>query len=244
MEASKPHILVVDDDASMRDLFVTYLAQNQMHVTAVATGADMDRVLAESVVDLVVLDLRLRDEDGMALARKLRGAGEVPLVIVSGVQDEADRVIGLEIGADDYILKPFSSREVLARLRAVLRRYRARAPQSTAARPGRHRAFRFSGFELNLMVRRLKAPDGTTVELSNGEFNLLVALCESPQRVMPRDALLDMSRLHGAEVYDRSIDVQILRLRRKIERDPSAPKLIRTERGAGYVFDTRVEVLA
>ena len=244
MEANKPHILVVDDDASIRELLASYLEENQIRVTAVATGEDMSRELEQSVIDLVMLDLRLANEDGMVLARQLREGGEVPVIIVSGVQDEADRVMGLEIGADDYIVKPFSSREVLARVRAVLRRYQARAQFGLTARPGRQRAFRFSGFELNLRVRRLKAPDGTTIELSNGEFNLLVALCEAPQRVLPREQLLDLSRLHGAEVYDRSIDVQILRLRRKIEVDPATPKLIRTERGAGYVFATPVDVLA
>jgi DNA-binding response OmpR family regulator len=179
----------------------------------------------------------------MQLARRLRETSEVPVIIVTGKRDEADRVMGLEIAADDYVTKPFSNRELLARIRAVLRRYQTRREVAAPARDTQRRAYRFVGWELNVLVRRLTAPDGQRVELSNGEFNLLLALCEAPQRVLSRDQLLELSRLHGAEVYDRSIDVQILRLRRKIEVDARAPKLIRTERGAGYLFDAPVEVL-
>jgi DNA-binding response OmpR family regulator len=168
----------------------------------------------------------------------------MPVIIVTGKHDEADRVMGLEMAADDYVTKPFSNREMLARIRAVLRRYQA----ATEARPmghgaGGRRAYRFEGWELNVLARRLTSPEGRRIELSNGEFNLLLALCEQPHRVLTRDQLLDMSRLHGAEVYDRAIDVQILRLRRKIELDASSPKMIRTERGAGYVFEPQVQVL-
>ena len=237
------HILVVDDDASTRELIGDYLAENEMRVTAVATGAEMHRVLAEQVVDLVVLDLRLGGEDGMQLARKLRESSQIPVIIVTGKVEEADRVMGLELGADDYINKPFSSRELLARIRAVLRRYQL-AKEMQPARQENLRAYRFAGWELNLRNRRLTSPEGQRVELSNGEFNLLQALCAAPQRVLSRDQLLDLSRLHGSEVYDRSIDVQILRLRRKIELDPAYPKFIRTERGAGYLFDAEVDVLA
>ena len=151
--------------------------------------------------------------------------------------------MGLEIAADDYVTKPFSNREMLARIRAVLRRYQARSEVVVGARSGKRRAYRFAGWELNVLARRLTSPLGQRVELSNGEFNLLLALCEQPHRVLSRDQLLELSRLHGAEVYDRSIDVQILRLRRKIEEDASAPKLIRTERGAGYVFEPQVQAL-
>ena len=229
----------------MRELIADYLAENEMRVTAVANGAEMNKVLAEQVVDLVILDLRLHGEDGMQLARKLRETSQIPVIIVTGKLDEADRVMGLELGADDYITKPFSSRELLARIRAVLRRYQVARQIQPARQSGREeqlRAYRFAGWELNLRSRRLSSPDGQRVELSNGEFNLLQALCAAPQRVLSRDQLLDLSRLHGAEVYDRSIDVQILRLRRKIEVDPAYPKFIRTERGAGYLFDAEVEV--
>jgi len=242
------HILAVDDDAAMREMIAEYLAENELRVTAVASGTEMQRVLAEQVVDLVVLDLRLDGEDGMTLARRLREGSQIPVIIVTGKTEEADRVMGLELGADDYITKPFSPRELLARIRAVLRRFElARELQRQPHGPARDertlRAYRFAGWELNLRSRRLSSPEGRRVELSNGEFNLLQALCAAPQRVLSRDQLLDLSRLHGAEVYDRSIDVQILRLRRKIEADPAFPQFIRTERGAGYVFDTPVDVL-
>ncbi|MDB6000642.1 MAG: two component transcriptional regulator, winged helix family [Rhizobacter sp.] len=244
MTPSAPHILVVDDDASMRELMGEYLLENDLRVTTAASGAEMTRVLGESVIDLVLLDLRLGGEDGMQLARQLRATSEIPVIIVTGKRDEADRVMGLEIAADDYMTKPFSNRELLARIRAVLRRYSSQRGTSVPARDTERRAYRFAGWELNLLARRLNAPDGRAVELSNGEFNLLLALCQAPQRVLSRDQLLELSRLHGAEVYDRSIDVQILRLRRKIEADPSSPRFIRTERGAGYVFDTPVDVLS
>ena len=242
MSTKTAHILVVDDDPDMRDLVRDYLAEFELRVTAVATGDEMRRVLDEQPVDLVVLDLRLQGEDGMHLARELREHSQVPVIIVSGRQGESERVLGLELGADDYVTKPFSPRELLARIRAVLRRYQI-SNELHAARDARNRAYRFEGWELNLRVRRLTAPDGHRVELSNGEFNLLQALCEAPQRVLTREQLLDLTRMHGAEVYDRSIDVQILRLRRKIEVDPSAPRLIVTERGAGYLFSPAVEVL-
>ncbi|RZL68657.1 MAG: response regulator [Variovorax sp.] len=240
---SPPHILVVDDDPVIRELLSEYLTENEMRVTTAASGAAMAGVLLQEVIDLVMLDLRLAGEDGMQLARRLRETSSVPVIILTGKRDEADRVMGLEIAADDYVTKPFSNRELLARIRAVLRRYQAKPQSDASAARSVRRAYRFAGWELNLLVRRLTAPDGRRVELSNGEFNLLLAMCEAPQRVLSRDQLLELSRLHGAEVYDRSIDVQILRLRRKIEVDASAPRFIRTERGAGYLFDTVVESL-
>ena len=239
---SGPHILVVDDDPDIRELLSDYLGENDMRVTTASSGAEMRSALRDEAIDLVMLDLRLEGEDGMQLARQVRETSAVPVIILTGKHDEADRVMGLEIAADDYVTKPFSNRELLARIRAVLRRYHAQK-ESLVLERGRKRAYRFAGWELNILVRRLTAPDGRRVELSNGEFNLLLALCESPQRVMSRDQLLELSRLHGAEVYDRSIDVQILRLRRKIEVDAAAPQFIRTERGAGYRFDALVETL-
>jgi DNA-binding response OmpR family regulator len=240
--AVQRHILAVDDDPAFRQLIASYLGENELRVTAVATGTDMAKMLEEHAIDLVVLDLRLEGEDGMQLARQLRERSDVPVIIVTGRQDEADRVMGLEFGADDYVTKPFSPRELLARIRAVLRRYQT-ARDLLPARDDRRRAYRFAGWELNLRTRRLVAPAGERVELTNGEFNLLQAFCAAPQRVLSRDQLLDLSRLYGAEVYDRSIDVQILRLRRKLEPDPSRPQYIKTERGAGYVFSVPVEVV-
>ena len=244
MSQSAPHILVVDDDPAIREMISEYLTENELRVSVAATGAEMQAALDAEAVDLVLLDLRLKGEDGMQLARTLRETRQTPVIIVTGKRDEADRVMGLELAADDYVNKPFSPRELLARIRAVLRRYQTLAETKTSAHDERLRAYRFDGWELNLRSRRLTAPDGRKVDLSNGEFNLLQALCAAPRRVLSRDQLLDLSRLHGAEVYDRSIDVQILRLRRRIEQDPSQPRYICTERGAGYIFDVAVDAVA
>ena len=236
-----PHVLALDDDPSIRELITEYLSGNELRVTAVANGREFDAVMARETVDLVVLDLRLQGEDGLQIARRLRETSLIPILVLSGRVDEADRVMGLELGADDYLTKPFSPRELLARIRALLRR--ARAQSSVVDAIAQVRAYRFGGWELNVGLRRLKAADGSAVELTNGEFSLLVAFVSAPGRVLSRDRLLDLSRLHSAEVYDRSIDVQILRLRRKIEADPARPQFIRTQRGAGYVFDAVVETV-
>lgn len=212
-----PHILVIDDDPDIRQLVVEYLGKNDMRVSAGSSGKEMFEVFDREAIDLVLLDLKLPGEDGMLLARQLRERATVPIVLLTGRNEEADRVMGLELGADDYVTKPFSPRELLARLRAVLRRYQVQA--TLPERDNTRRAFRFSGWELNLRTRRLLAPDGSSVDLSNGEFSLLNALCRAPQRVLTRDQLLSMSRLHEAEVYDRTVDVQIRRLRLKMEAD-------------------------
>ncbi len=236
-----PHILVIDDDADVRDLVVEYLGKNDMRVSVGASGAEMFALFDQQAIDLVLLDVKLPGEDGMQLARALRERATVPIVLLTGRNEEADRVMGLELGADDYVTKPFSPRELLARVRAVLRRYQVQA--TLPERDHTRRAFRFSGWELNLRTRRLVSPAGQSVELSNGEFSLLNALCRAPRRVLSRDQLLSMSRLHEAEVYDRTIDVQIRRLRLKLEPDSANPTLILTERGAGYVLASDVETL-
>jgi len=239
--ATAAHVLVVDDDPAIRQLLSDYLGANDWRVTAVASGREMLETFDAEAIDLVVLDLRLPGEDGMQLARALRERATVPIVLLTGKTEEADRVMGLELGADDYVTKPFSPRELLARLRAVMRRYQVQVEADV--RDDKRRALRFAGWELNLRTRRLVAPDGRKIELSNNEFSLLEAFCSAPQRVLSRDQLLGMSRLHSAEVYDRTVDVQVLRLRRKIEADPFHPKLIVTERGAGYLFDAKVDTL-
>jgi DNA-binding response OmpR family regulator len=232
-----PHILVVEDDAATRDLLEQYLGDYKFRVTPAATAAEAETRLTEEIVDLVVLDLNLPDGDGLALARRLRDTSSIPIVILTGRADEVDRVLGLELGADDYVTKPFSPRELLARLRAVLRRAQG-AP--AGRRVQELRAYRFAGWELRMGTRRLISPDGKSVQLSSGEFSLLAAFLKAPRQILSRDQLLEATRLYD-DVYDRSIDVQILRLRRKIETDPSEPKLIKTERGAGYFFDADVE---
>src|ERR1700728_572175 len=240
-ETVQPHILVVDDDPQIRELLQDYLTQNEMRVSVTSTGKEMSSALAEHAIDLVVLDLRLAGEDGMTLARKLREESAIPVIMLTGVRDEADRIMGLELGADDYLTKPFSPRELLARIRTVLRRTKGAA--LTHAREQKVRAYRFAAFELNLRTRRLKRIDGRPIDLTNGEFNLLAALLAAPQRVLTRDQLLEASRVYDNEVYDRSIDVQVARLRPKIEADSSHPQLIVTERGVGYTFNCTVEVL-
>lgn len=238
---SDAHVLVVDDDPAIRELLTDYLSGNDMRVTAVASGREMRETFDREAIDIVVLDQRLPGEDGLQLARELRARATVPIVMLTGRAEEADRVMGLELGADDYITKPFSNRELLARLRAVLRRYQLKVeidPQDD-----KRRALRFAGWELNLRTRRLTSPEGQPVELSNHEFSLLVAFCSAPQRVLSRDQLLTMTRMHSAEVYDRTVDVQVLRLRRKLGADGLQPALIVTERGAGYRFDATVDTL-
>jgi two-component system OmpR family response regulator len=240
-ETIQPHILVVDDDPQIRELLEEYLTENALRVSVVASGQQMTKILADETIDLVVLDLRLAGEDGMAIARTLREQSAIPIVMLTGVRDEADRIMGLELGADDYLTKPFSPRELLARIRTVLRRTKGAA--LAQARQQQVRAYRFADFELNLRTRRLKRRDGRPIELTNGEFNLLAALLAAPQRILTRDQILEASRVYDNEVYDRSIDVQVLRLRRKIESDPSQPRFILTERGVGYTFNSPVEVL-
>lgn len=240
-ETIQPHILVVDDDPQIRALLDEYLKESGLRVSVVASGREMSPILADEAIDLVILDLRLAGEDGMAIVRSLRESSAIPIVMLTGVRDEADRVMGLELGADDYLTKPFSPRELLARIRTVLRRTKGAA--LTQARERKVRAYRFAEFELNLRTRRLKQRDDRAVDLTNGEFNLLAALLAAPQRVLTRDQLLEASHVYDNEVYDRSIDVQVARLRRKIEADPSQPRFIVTERGVGYTFDCAVEVL-
>lgn len=239
--STTPHILVIDDDANIRELVSEYLGKNDMRVSAGCSGSELFEIIEREPIDLVLLDLKLPGEDGMQLAGRLRERATIPIVLLTGRNEEADRVMGLELGADDYVTKPFSPRELLARLRAVLRRYQVQT--TLPERDSTRRAFRFSGWELNLRTRRLMSPVGASVELSNGEFSLLSALCRSPLRVLTRDQLLSMSRLHEGEVYDRTIDVQVRRLRLKIESDAANPALIVTERGAGYRLACEVETL-
>ena len=229
-------ILVVEDDPSTRDLISQYLADNHFEVECAATGALAEASIRKQAVDLVLLDLNLPDQDGLLLARKLTGEHSIPVVILTGRAEEMDRILGLELGADDYVTKPFSPRELLARVRAVLRRAQSRPGPRTQPL----RLYRFAGFELRMGTRKLITAHGEQLDLTGGEFSLLAAFLKSPQQILSRDQLLEASRLYD-DVYDRSIDVQILRLRRKIEDDPSQPRLIKTERGAGYYLDCKVE---
>jgi two-component system, OmpR family, response regulator len=241
MSPASTHVLIVDDDPSIRQMVVDYLGDNEMRVTALASGREIADATARDTIDLMILDLKLPGEDGMEIARRIRADSNMPIIMLTGRKEEADRVMALELGADDYLTKPFSPRELLARIRALLRRSRAHA--TVADELAKIRAYRFAGWELNVRVRRLKSPQGETITLRNAEFNLLAAFLASPQRVLTREQLLGMSHLHNDEVYDRAIDTQVGRLRRKLEEHGAGEELIHTERGAGYVFTAAVEVV-
>lgn len=237
-----PHILIVDDDREIRDLLSRFLARHGYRVSVAGDGRAMRKAFADGAIDLVILDLMLPGDDGLTLCRELRSSSAVPIVMLTAMGEEVDRIVGLEIGADDYIAKPFNPRELLARVRAVLRRVGAPAGGLAGARRAEAtQAVRFAGWRLDLDSRDLTAPDGTLVSLSGGEFGLLAAFVLHPQRVLSRDQLLDLARGRGANAFDRSIDVQISRLRRKIEADPREPALIKTVRGGGYMFTATVE---
>jgi len=239
---SAVHVLAVDDDPMIRQLIVDYLGDNDIRVTALPDGRLVGDVLARETIDLLIVDVKLPGEDGMRITRRLRDESDLPIIMLTGKCEEADRVMGLELGADDYLTKPFSPRELLARVRALLRRSRSR--ESVADRLTRIRGYRFSGWELNVRLRRLVRPDGVVVALTNTEFNLLAAFLAAPQRILTRDQLLELSRLHNDEVYDRAIDVQVGRLRRKLnapDADGGPGCLIRTQRGCGYVFAAEAE---
>ncbi len=231
------HILVVDDDREIRDLLGRFLTKHGYRVTTAQDGKEMRRALADWNIDLLVLDLMLPGEDGLALCRDLRATSQVPVIMLTMLGEETDRIIGLEMGADDYLPKPFNPRELLARMRAVLRRAQKSLADTTEVR---HKVLRFAGWRLDLALRRLESAQGLVVDLSAGEFDLLVALAEHPQRVLSRDQLLDLTHGRVEAPFDRSIDMQISRLRRKIEVDPKDPELIKTVRGGGYIFTAAV----
>lgn len=242
--ASTSHILIVDDDREIRDLLGRFLVKHGFRITAVVDGREMWKALADMAIDLIVLDVMLPGEDGLALCRHLRSRSSLPVIMLTAMGDEVDRIVGLEMGADDYLVKPFNPRELLARIKAVLRRTAAMAPAATeqpAAGGSGGRVLTFDGWSLRFDQRTLTSPQGLLVPLSTGEFDLLAAFASHPQRILSRDQLLDLARGRDAQPFDRSIDVQVSRLRRKIETDPSDPALIKTVRGGGYLFAPRVE---
>jgi len=232
-----PHILIVEDDREIRDLVSRFLKQNGYRVSVATDGRSMDRMLGSSRIDLVVLDIMLPGEDGLSLCRRLRSTSNLPIIMLTARGQETDRIVGLEVGADDYVPKPFNPRELLARIRAVLRRT-AVFPKG-ADEQARH-ILRFAGWQLDLGSRRLQSPDGLRVPLTSGEFDLLVAFCQHPGRILTRDQLLDLTHGRVAKAFDRSIDIQVSRLRRKIEADPTDPLLIQTVRTGGYIFTPEV----
>jgi two-component system OmpR family response regulator len=231
------HILIVDDDTEIRRLLGDYLRRNGLRATAVADGKSMWSALETERIDLVVLDLMLPGEDGLTLCRRLRADSDLPVIMLTARGDETDRIVGLEMGADDYVPKPFSPRELLARIKVVLRRSRS-LPRNL--RPEEARLMRFAGWTLDTATRNLLSPDGVVVALSGAEYRLLRVLLTHPNRVLSRDQLMDLTRGREADPFDRSIDVQVSRLRQRLGDDPKDPALIKTVRGEGYVLAAQV----
>jgi two-component system OmpR family response regulator len=236
MERS-PRILIVDDDREIRTLLAEYLEGNGFSATAVADGPAMRKALEASHVDLIVLDLTLPGEDGLSLCRSLRAQSNVPVVMLTARGEALDRILGLEMGADDYLPKPFEPRELLARIRSVLRR--SVAPPQPAG-PAEVQRLRFGEWTLDLGARHLTGHNGVVVALSGAEFRLLRIFLEHPNRVLSREQLLDLTRGPDAEAFDRSIDLQVSRLRQRLRDDARAPQLIKTVRSEGYVLAARV----
>jgi two-component system OmpR family response regulator len=227
--ASPPRVLIVDDDTEIRNGLVEVFTRAGFAASAAKDVAAMERALNTAGADLIVLDLMMPGEDGLSACKRLSGKGRPPIIMLSALGDDADRIVGLEIGADDYLAKPCNPRELVARARAVLRR----AKEHDGAAPGD--AVRFAGFKLDSARRELHDPDGVVMPLSAGEFRLLRAFIERPQRVLSREQLLDLAFDNDSDVFDRAVDVQVSRLRRKLERE-GASEIIRTVRGEGYLF--------
>ena len=233
------HVLVVDDEPAIVEVLQRYLSAQGFKVSTAENGAALRDVLAKESIDLVLLDLGLPGEDGLALMRWLRETSSVAVIVVSGRGEQVDRIVGLEVGADDYVTKPFDLRELAARIRSVLRRTLASTP--VRATNAESDTARFAGWTLDFGARRLDSRDGKAVDLTTGEFDLLAALVRSPGRVLSRDELLAATRNREAGPFDRTIDVQVGRLRRKIEADPQRPELIKSVRGAGYLLTCKVD---
>lgn len=231
------HILVVDDDARIRTMLRRYLEEEGFKVSETSDGTAMRRVMDAAPVDLVLLDLTMPGEDGLSLARYIRQQAQTPIIMLTGKDDLVDRVAGLEAGADDYVTKPFHLREVLARIRTVMRR--TQTPVAATPEPAAE-TLSFEGWRIDLSRRELRKGDGTIVPLTAAEFELLRVFATHPNRVLNRDQLMEMVKGREWEAFDRAIDTQIVRLRKKIEVDPGKPSLIKTVRGAGYIFATTV----
>ena len=235
------HILIVDDDVRIRQMLTRYFQQEGYRVSAVSDGVAMRMQLKASPVDVILLDVVMPGEDGLTLAREIRVLSDVGIIMLTGRDEVLDRVVGLEVGADDYVAKPFHLREVLARVKSLLRRRRPVPDPAVRAPESGEGLIRFDGWLLDTARRRLVAPGGEDVALTSGEFDLLAALAKHPGRVFSREALMDHTRGRGLKAFDRTIDAQIARLRKKIERDPKSPSLVKSVRAVGYVFTGKVD---
>lgn len=235
---AQPHVLVVDDDPAIRQGVARLLTAHGLRVSVAADGVAMRRAMQSVRVDLVLLDVMLPGQDGLELLQALRAEGGAPVLMLSALGGETDRVVGLELGAEDYVCKPFSPRELVARVRVALRRGAASAQRRHGPAVA---AYRFEGWTLDARARTLASPSGAHVELTSGEFELLLAFVEHPNRLLTRDQLLDLARGRASQAIDRAIDVQVMRLRRKIEAEPTSPTRIKTVRNGGYIFTPVVE---
>jgi two-component system OmpR family response regulator len=238
MSTVPPHILVVEDDRETRALIAKYLRNNECHVLTAQDGREMDSRLADQRVDLIVLDVMLPGEDGLSLCRRVRATSPLPIIMLTARGEDVDRILGLEMGADDYLAKPFNPRELLARIRSVLRR---QSLAQTASAASGATALGFLGWRIDFRLRELRNPDGTLVAMTSAEFDLLQAFCERPGRVLSREALLDLTHGRNAGSFERSIDVLVSRIRRKIEPDLASVSIIKTVRSGGYMFTPAVE---
>ena len=239
-ESPKPHILIVDDDTEIRDLLSRFLAKHDFRVTTAKDGRDMHQALKDWKIDLIVLDLMMPGDNGLTLCSQVRAESDIPIIMLTAMGEDVDRIVGLEVGADDYIPKPFNPRELTARIKAVLRRTTAASlAPSVPITEDSGEIVRFEDFELETATRTLRK-DGEAILLTAGEYELLVAFVEHPRRVLNRDQLLDMARGRAASPFDRAIDVQVGRLRKKIEPAAKIPNLIKTVRGGGYMFTPEV----
>ncbi len=233
------NILVVDDHSEIRELLKRFLVQHGFKVSVAANGEEMNDQMNHSHFDLIILDLMLPGKDGITLCREVRATSNIPIIMLTALGEEIDRIVGLEVGSDDYISKPFNPRELLARVRAVLRRHFA-IPNVSEQISSSGQNYRFSGWTLDSTSRELFSPDGTLVSITSTEFELLVAFLSHPNVVLKREDLLKLIQGRGSDVYDRAIDTLISRLRKKIEEDPKSPKLIKTIWGGGYQFSCEV----
>jgi two-component system, OmpR family, response regulator len=232
-----PHILVVDDDPKIRNGLSKFLTEQGLRVTVASDGRDMQAKLTNANIDVIVLDVMMPGEDGLSLCRKLSAEGTIPVILLTALAGEMDRIVGLELGAEDYVCKPFNPRELMARIRVVLRR---RPAATTDAKRAVVKGYRFAGWVLDARGRTLTSPSGAHVEVTTGEFDLLQAFVEHPNVILTRDQLLDLARGRASMAIDRAVDVQVMRLRRKLELDPQAPVLIKTVRNSGYLFTPEV----
>ncbi|MET0876306.1 MAG: response regulator [Tardiphaga sp.] len=239
--ASSPNILVVEDDRETRTLIAKYLRTNSCNVTTAADGREMDKAMADHRVDLLILDVMLPGEDGLSLCRRVRAESQVPIIMLTARGEDVDRILGLEMGADDYLPKPFNPRELLARINAVLRRQASAL--NASATPGAT-ALSFAGWQIDFRLRELRNPAGARVAMTSAEFDLLRTFCERPGRVLSRDSQRDQTQGRNAGSFERSIDVLVSRIRRKIEADPQDATLIKTVRSGGYMFTPEVEAIA